>query len=234
MPEEINRVLTDHVSSQLFCPTETAVDNLKKEGITDGVINVGDVMFDTFLFNRKLAEEQSLILSKLRLDSKEYCLVTIHRQENTDSEERLSNIIEALNRLCSPSRPFIVPLHPRTRKIIDQSNGKRPSISPFIQMLEPVSYLDMILLETHSRAVLTDSGGVQKEAFFSQVPCVTLRDETEWVELVENGYNVVVGNDPEDICRGFSMMVEKTIPINSRLYGDGQASERIVVAMEGL
>ena len=227
MPEEINRVLTDHVSSFLFCPTDTAVENLRKEGITDHVLNVGDVMYDSFLFNKNIAYKKSAILKDLSLKPKCYCLVTVHRQENTGNEERLAGIFEAFNRLAKPDRPFIIPLHPRTEKILKQS-GATSNNNPHVHIIKPVSYLDMVMLETHSKMILTDSGGVQKEAYFAQTPCVTLRNETEWVELVEGGYNKIAGNDPIAICKSYETMLDKTVSIDPELYGGGQASERVV------
>ncbi len=219
MPEEINRVLTDHVSDFLFCPTETAVENLRREGFTnilnDGhllpfpipldpsipcpiVINVGDVMYDAVLMYSKLAEERSKILEELKLKPKTYALATVHRAENTDNPERLRSIFQGLSMIAESGLPVVVPLHPRTRKVLSNlSPTPYPSI-PKLRIIEPVSYLDMLMLEKYARVILTDSGGVQKEAFFFRVPCVTLREETEWVETVEAGWDEFVGCDP---CR---------------------------------
>ena len=227
MPEEINRILTDHMSSYLFCPTNLAVDNLRKEGIRENTFKVGDVMYDSFLFNRLLAEKKSDIIKRLNLVSGSYCLVTVHRQENTDNEERLANIFSAFNRLSTPGCPFILPLHPRTENALRASKTVMYE-NPNLKIIPPVSYLDMVTLESKAKAILTDSGGVQKEAFFSQVPCITLRDETEWVELVDRGFNTIAGADPEEICRAFETMIEKKIPDDHDLYGGGQASEAIV------
>ncbi len=227
MPEEINRVLTDHVSTFLFCPTDTAVNNLKKEGITEGVFKVGDVMFDSFLFNKQLAEKKSIILSELGIDSKGYCLVTVHREENTTNGKRLTGIFEAFNKLATQDCPFIAPLHPRTKKALDEVGGNR-LCGPHVRILEPVSYLDMVSLETHAKVILTDSGGVQKEAYFAETPCITLREETEWVELVEHGYNVIAGCSPEGICGAFGDMVERSVSSKRELYGSGRASEKII------
>lgn len=227
MPEEINRVLTDHVSTFLFCPTDTAVENLKKEGITEGVFKVGDVMFDSFLFNKQLAEKKSIILSELGIKPKSYCLVTVHREENTTNGKRLTGIFEAFNKLSTQDCPFIAPLHPRTAKALNELGGDRLS-GPHVRILDPVSYLDMVLLEIHAKVILTDSGGVQKEAYFAETPCITLRNETEWVELVEHGYNVIAGCSPEGICKAFGDMVERTICRKQELYGGGRASEKIV------
>jgi UDP-N-acetylglucosamine 2-epimerase len=227
MPEEINRILTDHVSSYLFCPTDLAVNNLIREGIRDNIYKVGDVMYDSFLFNKKMAGKKTDIIRRLNLVSGSYCLVTVHRQENTDNEERLANIFHAFDRLATPGCPFIIPLHPRTEKALKTAK-KTKYKNANLKIIPPVSYLDMVTLETKAKAILTDSGGVQKEAFFSRVPCITLRDETEWVELVDHGFNRIASADPEEICRAFSAMTEKMIIGGHDLYGGGRASERIV------
>lgn len=227
MPEEINRVLADHVSSLLFCPTETAVRNLEKEGITKGVFKIGDVMFDSFLYNQKLAERRSTILSKLGLKPKGFCLATVHREENTTDPEKLSGIFDAFRRLASQECPFVVPLHPRTSKALAEIGG-RHSLGPAVRFFDPVSYLDMIQLEAKAKVILTDSGGVQKEAYFAGVPCVTLRNETEWVELVDHGFNALGGREPERICRAFEEIVKRGISLNPDLYGGGKASEEAV------
>jgi UDP-GlcNAc3NAcA epimerase len=227
MPEEINRVLTDHVSAFLFCPTDTAANNLKKEGMTEGVFKVGDVMFDSFLFNKKLAEKKSMILSELGLRPKSYCLVTVHREENTTNGKRLRGIFEAFNQLATQDCPFIAPLHPRTRKVLDELEGDRLR-GTHVRILEPVSYLDMILLESHAKMILTDSGGVQKEAYFAETPCITLREETEWVELVQHGHNIIAGCSPEGICGAYGDMVERSVQREQDLYGGGRASQEII------
>jgi UDP-GlcNAc3NAcA epimerase len=227
MPEEINRVVTDHVSSFLFCPTDTAVENLEKEGITAGVFKVGDVMFDSFLFNKQLAERKSRILSDLGVKAKSFCLATVHREENTTNGKRLTGIFEAFKSLATQECPFIVPLHPRTRKAINELGGDRLG-GPHVRILEPISYLDMILLESRAKTILTDSSGMQKEAYFAQTPCITLREETEWVELVEYGHNVIAGCASEGICDAFEAMLERCIISDKELYGGGDTSERIV------
>jgi UDP-GlcNAc3NAcA epimerase len=232
MPEEINRVLTDHVSSLLFCPTGAAVTNLEREGITKGVFKVGDVMFDSFLFYQELAAKRSRILSELKLKARGYCLATVHREENTNDPEKLSGIFDAFKKLASPECPFIVPLHPRTSKALAEM-GDRHSFGPAVRLLDPVSYLDMIQLEANGKVILTDSGGVQKEAYFAQVPCVTLRGETEWVELVEHGFNTLAGHEPGRIGKAFDAMVERSISLNADLYGDGKASEETVSILCG-
>jgi UDP-N-acetylglucosamine 2-epimerase len=233
MPEEINRILTDHVSSYLFCPTDVAVINLRKEGIREDTFKVGDVMYDSFLFNRQLAEKKSDIIKRLNLVSGNFCLVTVHRQENTDNEERLANIFHAFKRLSTSGCPFVIPLHPRTKKALRASKNVQYE-NPNLKIIPPVSYLDMVTLESKAKVILTDSGGVQKEAFFSRVPCITLREETEWVELVDHGFNMIADAASEKICRSFATMIEKKIPDDYDLYGGGQASEAIVkVLIEG-
>jgi UDP-N-acetylglucosamine 2-epimerase len=223
MPEEINRLVADHLSSLLFCPTDAAVENLQKEGITCGVHKVGDVMYDSVLFNAQLAEKNSDIIARLKLIPKKYYLATIHRAENTDEPLRLKNIIKAF---VSIDTQIVLPLHPRTRKTL--GSGLK-DLALNVTVIDPVSYLDMLMLEKNSRVILTDSGGVQKEAYWFNVPCITLRDETEWVELVMGGFNQVVGTDPEKICRAVQKAentdVSSWLP---SLYGDGKAAERIV------
>jgi UDP-N-acetylglucosamine 2-epimerase len=244
MPEEVNRVLTDHVSDFLFCPTRNAVENLRREGFTgilnDGellpldcnpshlpcsrplVINTGDVMYDALLLYAELAEKRVRILEELNFKPKAYTLATIHRAENTDNPERLGAIFEGLERIAQEGLPVILPLHPRTQKRLREI-GLHPK---GLKLLDPVSYLDMLILEKNARVVLTDSGGVQKEAFFFRVPCVTLREETEWVETVEAGWNTLVGCDAERIVR---VALEARKGAESVWpYGDGRAAERVV------
>ncbi len=220
MPEEHNRVLTDHVADLLFCPTQTAVDNLAREGITRGVHNVGDVMYDAVLHNIGIAEQRSTILNRLGLKPGRYLLATVHRAENTDDPVRLAAIIEALRAV---SEPIVFPAHPRARSALAKLGSSPPAN---VQLIEPVGYLDMLLLEKHARLILTDSGGVQKEAYFFGVPCVTLREETEWVETVETGWNIVVGTDPEQIAAAVGQPSPVGIP--PRLFGDGWAGARII------
>ncbi|MEJ5376112.1 MAG: UDP-N-acetylglucosamine 2-epimerase (non-hydrolyzing) [bacterium] len=227
MPEEINRVLTDHLCDLLFCPTERAVENLRREGIAQGVHWVGDVMYDAVLQYAELAERKSRILEELGLEKEGYALATVHRAENTDDPERLRAILSGLEGVACEGLPVILPLHPRTEKEM-----QRLGIAPnSIRIMDPVSYLDMVLLEKKARVIVTDSGGVQKEAFFFRVPCVTLREETEWVETVEAGWNVLAGCDPERILRAVLEArpgVESVWP-----FGDGRAAERIVNLVSG-
>jgi UDP-N-acetylglucosamine 2-epimerase len=197
MPEEVNRVLTDHCSDLLFCPTKTAVDYLAREGIIDGVHLTGDVMVDILEECVEIAEQSSSVLERLSLRSGEYLLVTLHRAENTDSPERLAGIAQALRRVGA-SVPLVFPCHPRTQIRLTQG-GLWNSLQEHAIVIPPVGYLEMLVLEKNAKRILTDSGGVQKEAFLLNVPCVTLRETTEWVETITSGRNILVGSDPEAI-----------------------------------
>jgi len=197
MPEEINRVITDHLSSLLFCPTETAVKNLAREGISKGVKLVGDVMYDALLFNIRVAVEKSTILKQLQLQPKAYYLATVHRSENTDDPERLQAIIQALEKI-SAIHPVIWPVHPHTQRVLGSHNFSCIT-NHSLHRIDPVSYLDMLLLEKEAKVILTDSGGLQKEACWLGVPCVTLREESEWVETVQAGGNMLAGTNPDRI-----------------------------------
>jgi UDP-N-acetylglucosamine 2-epimerase len=226
MPEEINRVMADHLSTWLFAPTETAVANLRNEGITNGVHQVGDVMYDTFLIGSRLAPERSKILNEFTLKPKKFSLLTLHRAENTDDPARLQAILETLAGL---DQAIIFPIHPRTRKKlqeegIDLSGGA-------LRLIDPVGYFDMVMLEMNAAAIFTDSGGVQKEAYLAEVPCITLREETEWVETVATGWNKLVGADPAVIraAARLDWVGTKHPP----LYGDGNAAGRIVAVLAG-
>jgi UDP-GlcNAc3NAcA epimerase len=227
MPEEINRALTDRVSKWLFCPTETAVKNLLDEGYDNParnhqVFNVGDVMYDAALFYQKIAQPSRTILELLDKHN-EFYLATVHRAENTDNPERLSEIFHALDELSS-RKTVILPLHPRTRKIIAGMNMTLKNV----EIIDPVGYFDMLTLLTHCESVFTDSGGVQKEAYFFAKPCITLRDETEWVELVEHGYNFLTGADYDRILEAQARLSEKQFDFSIQLYGDGTAGEKII------
>ncbi len=226
MPEEINRIVSDTISKLLLCPSETAVANLAAEGITDGVVNVGDVMYDSVLYNSSLAEARSKIMSKLALKPKSYYLATVHRAENTDDPARLAGICEAFGKVDCP---IVLPLHPRTKKTLGES---LEALGQRVRLIDPVAYLDMLTLEKNARMILTDSGGVQKEAYWFSVPCVTLRDETEWVELVKAGCNRIVGADTNAILTaiGDFEAAGAELPADRKadLYGDGKSSERIV------
>jgi UDP-N-acetylglucosamine 2-epimerase len=219
MPEEVNRVLTDHVSTRLFCPTETAVRNLAREGITSGVDLVGDVMYDASL--AALERTNGAVLERHGLNAGTYVLATVHRAENTDDPERLDQIVRGLAEL---GRPVLWPLHPRTR---DRLGSFRPGN---ITMTEPFGYLDMLSAERSASTIVTDSGGVQKEAYILGVPCVTVRDETEWVETVETGWNSLAGADADRIVA----LANRPPPTGERppLFGDGRAGDRIVALLE--
>lgn len=231
MPEEINRVMTDHVSDLLLAPTEASVVNLRNEGLTgDKVCQVGDVMYDVALFYGEKAEAISQILRKLGLDSGGYVLATIHRAENTDDPLRLKAIFEGLCEI-SQDLPVVVPLHPRTRKSLFGLGWALPVTGSKMKIIDPVGYLDMVKLEKNACVIVTDSGGVQKEAFFHRVPCVTLRGETEWVELVALGWNLLVPPKSaavvaEGVREGLVLKGE-----DSNCYGDGNAAQKIVDLM---
>ncbi len=184
MPEEINRILVDHMSDLLFCPTQTAIDHLKSENITKGVFAVGDVMMDATISATEIASQQSTILEELKLAPKTYAVCTLHRAENTDHPERFGQLLAWLEEQ-GKTQPIIMPVHPRTQKII----AALPTPPKHLRLIAPLGYLDMAWLTHHASALYTDSGGLQKEAYFHRVPCVTLRDETEWVETVEAGWN---------------------------------------------
>ncbi|NQS90702.1 UDP-N-acetyl glucosamine 2-epimerase [Patescibacteria group bacterium] len=252
MPEEVNRVLTDHCSDILFCPTETAVNNLQKEGFTDIinngkligkslglspvtdysspiVINVGDVMFDVALEVKNRIDEKK-ILTKYTLKPKDFILVTIHRAENTDIKENLESIWNALRDIANSGIKTFFPIHPRTKKALDNYGLINGEVPKNLIIMQPVSYFEMIALESNAKIIITDSGGVQKEGYFFKTSCIIPRNETEWVELVEIGWNKLVGNKEENI-------VEETIKtysenVNNKkwidFYGGGKASDRIV------
>jgi len=224
MPEEINRVLTDHVSSLLFCPTPTSVRNLKREGMTKGVHLVGDVMYDSLRENLSVAEKKSKVMNNLNLQKKEFYLITIHRAENTDIRKNLKKITQILTNL---DKKVVFPIHPRTRKRLSEFKLLERLLSKNdLLLIDPVSYLDMLVLEKNARCVLTDSGGVQKEAFFLKTPCLTLREETEWVETVESGWNFVVGLEFEKIKQNLNKTV-KPSKSHGTPFGEGKASQKI-------
>ncbi|MBS3918891.1 MAG: UDP-N-acetylglucosamine 2-epimerase (non-hydrolyzing) [Deltaproteobacteria bacterium] len=244
MPEEINRLLTDHLSTFLFCPTAQAVQNLLKEGIRLGrgkvVKNVGDVMYDSILYYSKIAEIKSTILKDLGLltpnselparsaggRTPNYYLATLHRAENTDDPKRLKSILKALNEI-GKKFPVILPLHPRTRKMISIHRLSKETQN--VKIIEPVSYFNMLALEKYARAILTDSGGVQKEAYWFRVPCLTLRDETEWVETVKSGWNRLVGAETKRIIQGVHEAMREILPMKApNAFGNGKASGKIV------
>lgn len=226
MPEEINRVLTDHVSTKLFAPTQVAEGNLLHEGIERSKIDiVGDVMYDAALFYEKGARAPSFF-NERKLAQGGFVLCTVHRAENTDSPTRMKAIFDGL---ATSSVPVVLPLHPRTKARLTDSGLSLPSN---VIVVDPVGYLEMVWLEANCAVIATDSGGVQKEAYFHKKGCVTLRDETEWVELVEAGYNKIVGCDSAKIEAALAVMTEVKFD-DSRLYGDGHAGEKIVKTLLG-
>lgn len=222
MPEEINRVESDKISNLLFCPTKSAVENLSKEGITQGVYWTGDVMYDIQL--KEVEKSQQTILKDLEIEPKSYFLVTVHRQGNTDNRENLTQIIEAFNNIQDK---IIFPLHPRTKKYLEEYNLK---LEKNIQVIEPLGYQEMVALEVGAKMILTDSGGVQKEAYLAKIPCVTLRDETEWTETVESGWNKLAGADKDKILNAIK---EFEIPSkHPDFLGNGQAFQKIADLIE--
>ena len=229
MPEEINRVLTDHVSDLLFAPTEVAVENLCQEGISeDRIYLVGDVMYDAALYYGAKAEAQSYILERLSLTPKRYILATVHRAGNTDDPGRLQAIFGGLGQVADEI-PVVLPLHPRTQAALERE-GMLDEMSRCIQLIEPVGYLDMLVLEKNAEFIVTDSGGVQKEAYFFKVPCITLRKETEWVELVRSEWNILI--PPRNnwaVANGILGVLGHKKPQNiSGIYGNGRAAVEIV------
>jgi UDP-GlcNAc3NAcA epimerase len=219
MPEEINRILTDRVSNILFCPTDIAVKNLQKEGFENfdiKIVNSGDVMQDGALFYKNLAQKPQFIIDK------EYILCTIHRAENTDDVERLRAIFEALSEIAKEI-DIVLPLHPRTKNIVEKLEVDISSL----RVIEPVGYLEMVWLIDNCSLVMTDSGGLQKEAYFFEKQCITLRDETEWVELVTYGFNTLVGANKEKIIDAYEN-ASTFVPKDIELYGGGMASEKII------
>jgi len=228
MPEEVNRILTDHVSDLLFAPTDAAVANLRREGISKKKIaRAGDVMFDAALHFGEKAQRSSRVLDTLSLSPRNYILATLHRAENTDNQARLTAIIRGLEKL-SAKTTVVLPLHPRTRVALTRSGLARHSP---IKIIDPVGYLDMVMLEHNARLIATDSGGVQKEAYFYRVPCATLRTETEWVELVEAGWNTIVSPvSSEYVYRRLHNLLStfRAPRAKRRLYGNGKAAEAIL------
>lgn len=222
MPEEINRILTDHVSTLLLCPTPAAVANLASEGINKGVHHVGDVMYDAALVFGEIAEHMSTILGDLNLTPKKYLLATVHRPENTDDSVRLESIFAAFSEL---PLPVIFPVHPRTKNRIEELGFDLTPKNSNMKLIPPVGYLDMLVLERNARLILTDSGGMQKEAYFFTVPCITLRDETEWVETVKAAWNQIVGADAEKII---SAVRQAHIGTTIAEYGDGNSSTDVL------
>lgn len=237
MPEEHNRVLTDHCADLLFCPTQTAVNNLANEGIADGVHLVGDTMYDAVLRFTDIAKERSDILDRLGLQPSSYLLATVHRPYNTDNPEALRNILEAL---AEAGAPVVFPVHPRTLgkihkfDLLELLQYRRENNStvaqgslPHVLLIEPVGYLDMLMLQSNARLIITDSGGMQKEAYFHKVPCITIRPETEWVETVEAGWNVLTQTNKHAILDALNRSFS-TNEMENEIFGEGQASQAIM------
>jgi len=224
MPEEINRVLTDHISDLLLCPSQVAVDNLVREGITKGVQIVGDVMHDALLWSlANIPHNPEELLVSYQLHKRDYLLLTIHRAENTDDPQRLASILDALNTV---DEKILWPIHPRTRKKLSEY---RLPIPENITIIDPLGYFDMLLLMKNARKILTDSGGMQKEAYWLQVPCITLRDETEWVETIQVGWNILAGASPEKIIDDVKNWQPPTD--HPTIYGDGTTAQKIITLL---
>ncbi|MCK9312857.1 MAG: UDP-N-acetylglucosamine 2-epimerase (non-hydrolyzing) [Methanocorpusculum sp.] len=225
MPEEINRVITDHLSRILFCPTLTAVRNLKSEGIVDGVYHVGDVMTDAVLFNRQRAEKQSRILDEVGVLPKNYVTATIHRPSNTDSADNMRAILEAFG---SCGKTVVFPIHPRTRKYLHEYNLTVPEN---VILTDPLGYLDMLQVMANAERIITDSGGIQKEAYLLRVPCVTLRENTEWIETLDGGWNILIHSaSTSEITKALTepRHPDSWIPV----FGEGGGAENIVECLE--
>jgi UDP-GlcNAc3NAcA epimerase len=224
MPEEINRILTDRISDILFCPTDTAIQNLKNEGYDNIDCDIqlsGDIMQDTALYYKGISDNKSSIIKNLGLESGKFLLATLHRAENTDNSENLMQIIDAFN-ILSKEIKVVLPLHPRSTKKLKELNIKLE-----FDIIEPVGYFDVLQLISNSRIVLTDSGGLQKEAYFFNKFCVTLREQTEWTELVDNGYNFLVGSSTQRILEQFSDLRERVFVKKEELYGGGNTAINI-------
>ena len=231
MPEEINRILTDRISDILFCPTDTAIKNLKNEGFVNfgnKIIKNGDVMYDAALFYAKKSAEKSNIIGSLKLTGKKFILTTIHREENTDNLQNLKSIVNALNKI-SHETAIVFPAHPRTQKIL-----KRENIKLNFEPINPVGYFDMVELLKHCSLAITDSGGLQKEAYFFKKFCITAREQTEWTELVDNGFNFIAGTSGEKIYSLYKKLINKKASFNKNLYGKGDAAGKIKEALEKL
>ena len=223
MPEEKNRIITDALSQLLFCPSNLAVQNLKKENITEGVTQVGDVMLDIMNLRKKNIHDE-MFIKELELDKKAYALCTIHRKENTNDLKRLKSIFSALSSISKQIK-VILPIHPRTKKILEENKIK---IGPDVIIVEPLAYLDFLKLQLNSKRILTDSGGLQKEAFFNSIPCITLRDETEWIETVQSGWNIIAGAESANIEEAWFNLDKQSRKEDYHPYGQGDASKKIV------
>jgi len=244
MPEEINRILADHVSTLLFTPTKTAYDNLVREGFNPEpdtpfsasnpkIIPCGDVMYDNALYYGKVAESHHGVFNQLKVDRDNYVLCTVHREQNTDNADRLNSILSCLNRVSKEKNVDIVmPLHPRTQKMMHYLPDKKIvdeiRDNDRIILSDPLPYLEMLLLEKNSQLIMTDSGGVQKEAYFFRRPCIVLRQESEWKELLEIGTAILADTDQERIIAAYDQLTEKNLPDFPPIFGDGKASEQVV------
>ena len=229
MPEEINRIETDKVSSILFAPTQTAVRNLEQEGLAEDVVLSGDVMYDNSMYFSAMADEKSNIIERLGLSYRNFVLATIHRPANTDNEANLRSIFRALSDIAATGIDVVVPLHPRTRKRLNELTSERISElgNERLRIIDPVSFFEIIRLEKNARVVMTDSGGVQKEAFFYGTPCVILRPETEWVEIVDAGAGILADADYERIMKAYEELSGREVKFPP-LFGDAHASEKIL------
>ncbi|MCD8194362.1 MAG: UDP-N-acetylglucosamine 2-epimerase (non-hydrolyzing) [Tannerellaceae bacterium] len=226
MPEETNRILTDHIASFLFCPTSEAIENLAREGISQNVFHVGDVMYDAALLFGKEAEKSSSILSSLEIESGSFKLCTFHREENTNNSANAIGIIEALLAIGTADSPVVLPLHPRTYSYLNSYDLlDRIKNHPGMRLIKPIGYLDMVMLEKHASLILTDSGGVQKEAYFHHTPCITLREETEWKETVTAGWNQLAGASKSRIITCYNTSKKGTY---IHEYGSGHAADKII------
>ena len=226
MPEEINRVVADHVGTLLMCPTRTAVDNLAREGLVEGVVLTGDVMLDAFRQHLDVARRKSAVLDELGLEKGGFHLMTAHRAENVDDRDRLAAIVRGVS---ESGLRVVFPVHPRTKAALAAA---RIEPGPGVRVVDAVGYLEMLVLEANAQAIVTDSGGVQKEAFFAGVPCITLRDATEWPETVDAGWNVLVGADPSRIAA--AMRDFRPHGDRPEVFGDGHAAEKVVAAMAAI
>lgn len=237
MPEEINRIVSDHISDLLLPPTEEAMINLTREGLQERSVISGDIMYDTVLHNRKLSDQKSAILGDKDLVPRGYAIATIHRAENTSDAKTLGDILNTLNKVADEILPVVFPMHPRVFHLLPKLLPEWKA-SERLTILEPVGYLDMVQLVAHARFALTDSGGLQKEAFFLNCPCITLRTETEWVETVEAGANIITGPVPEKILaavRKWDSAYRDQAPdfevLVRKYYGDGKAAFKILDAI---
>jgi len=228
IPEEINRIVADNVSDILFCPSKTAVENLKKEGFNNGLHNTGDIMIDLLLGSVKDAENKSDVLSRFSLEKKRYILATVHRQVNTNDKDNISSIFNAL---IEGGEKTVVPLHPRTRKFLVKY-GLYYEIKSKLKIIEPLNYIDLLALEKNAKKIITDSGGMQKEAYTLKVPCITLDRNTGWVETVDDGWNVLVGAKKENIINAIKNFIPTGKQHNH--YGNGDATEKIVNILKEL